>query len=139
MEQDFPRGEQDHERCGSVRAREAAVEVGDCTVHAWGGPDWDRWLAGAPEGPPADDVAIVPNLLFTSGTTGRPKATHLPPNVFPPRASWADFVEAATANRLVGLGRHLVVAPLSLVHRNDATRQLPQPRVAGLPRGRGSR
>ena len=106
------------------RAREAAQLTGRCEVHAWNDPDWDDWLASAPDGPPPDDTGIWPNLLFTSGTTGTPKATHLPPNVFPPRASWAEFVEATQANRFVGLGRHLVVAPLHHTGPLNAVRAL---------------
>jgi acyl-CoA synthetase (AMP-forming)/AMP-acid ligase II len=115
----------------AARARAAAAEAGGCEVRAWGEPAWDRWLGSAPAGPPPDDEAIVPNLLFTSGTTGRPKATHLPPNVFPPRASWRDFVEATRANRFVGLGRHLVVAPLHHTGPLNAVRAL----AAGTPIG----
>lgn len=113
------------------RAREAAASVAGCEVHAWDDPDWDSWLASAPDGPPPDDVPILPNLLFTSGTTGTPKATHLPPNVFPPRASWAEFVGATQANRFVGLGRHLVVAPLHHTGPLNAVRAL----AAGTPIG----
>lgn len=117
------------------RAREAAALAGRCEVHRWGEPAWEAWLASAPAGPPPDDVPIVPNLLFTSGTTGRPKATHLPPNVFPIRASWAAFVEATMANRFVGLGRHLVVAPLHHTGPLNAVRAL----AAGTPVGLLSR
>ncbi len=113
------------------RAREAAAIARRCEVHAWSDRDWATWLASAPAGPPADDVPIVPNLLFTSGTTGTPKATHLPPNVFPPRASWAEFVDATKANRFVGLGRHLVVAPLHHTGPLNAVRAL----AAGTPIG----
>lgn len=113
------------------RAREAAALVGRCEVHAWSDPDWAAWLATSPAGPPSDDVPIVPNLLFTSGTTGTPKATHLPPNVFPVRSSWAEFVEATMANRFVGLGRHLVVAPLHHTGPLNAVRAL----AAGTPIG----
>lgn len=115
----------------AARAREAAALVGRCEVHAWDDDDWSAWLASAPAGPPPDDVAIVPNLLFTSGTTGRPKATHLPPNVFPPRPSWSAFVDAAGANRFAGLGRHLVVAPLHHTGPLNAVRAL----AAGTPIG----
>lgn len=115
----------------AARAREAADLAGDCEVRAWDDADWDDWLASAPAGPPPDDVPIVPNLLFTSGTTGTPKATHLPPNVFPLRASWAEFVEATQANRFVGLGRHLVVAPLHHTGPLNAVRAL----AAGTPIG----
>lgn len=113
------------------RAHEAAALVEACEVRSWADDGWDAWLATAPEGPPADDRLIVPNLLFTSGTTGRPKATHLPPNVFPTRASWAEFVEAAGANRFAGLGRHLVVAPLHHTGPLNAVRAL----AAGTPIG----
>jgi acyl-CoA synthetase (AMP-forming)/AMP-acid ligase II len=112
-----------------ARAREAAATTGRCEVRSWADDGWADWLAGAPAGPPPDDVAIVANLLFTSGTTGRPKATLLPPNVFPPRASWAAFVEAAQANRFSGLGRHLVVAPLHHTGPLNAVRAL----AAGTP------
>ncbi|MEZ5204905.1 MAG: AMP-binding protein [Acidimicrobiales bacterium] len=111
------------------RASEAAAIVGGCDVRSWAEPSWAEWLATAPSGPPDDDVTIPPNLLFTSGTTGRPKATHLPPNVFPPRDSWAAFVEATRSNRFVGLGRHLVVAPLHHTGPLNAVRAL----AAGTP------
>ena len=115
----------------STRAVAAATEVGGCEVRSWGDPGWDAWLASAPAGPPPDDVPIVPNLLFTSGTTGTPKATELPPNVFPVRGSWTEFVEASKANRFVGLGRHLVVAPLHHTGPLNAVRAL----AAGTPIG----
>ncbi|WP_426573026.1 AMP-binding protein [Aquihabitans sp. McL0605] len=114
------------------RARTAAALVGRCEVRPWSDPDWGAWLAAAPAGPPPDDVPIVPNLLFTSGTTGTPKATHLPPNVFPTRASWADFVTATGANRFVGLGRHLVVAPLHHTGPLNAVRALSVGTPVGL-------
>jgi long-chain acyl-CoA synthetase len=113
------------------RARRAAAEAGRCEVRSWGDADWTAWLAAAPPGPPPDDLAIAPSLLFTSGTTGRPKATELPPNVFPRRGSWAEFVDALAANRFVGLGRHLVVAPLHHTGPLNATRAL----AAGTPIG----
>lgn len=115
----------------AARAEAAAAEVDECTAIAWDTDAWDRWLAAAPAGPPADDRPIVPNLLFTSGTTGTPKATELPPNVFPPRASWAAFCEATMANRFVGLGRHLVVAPLHHTGPLNAVRAL----AVGTPVG----
>jgi long-chain acyl-CoA synthetase len=110
----------------AARAGEAAAAEGveDCTAIAWDTAAWDAWLAEAPAGPPPDDRPIVPNLLFTSGTTGTPKATELPTNVFPPRASWAAFCEATMANRFVGLGRHLVVAPLHHTGPMNAVRAL---------------
>ncbi|MCB0964287.1 MAG: AMP-binding protein [Acidimicrobiales bacterium] len=106
------------------RARAAADEAG-CDLRTWGdGTGWDGWLDGAPAGPPADDRPIEPSLLFTSGTTGRPKATQLPPNVFPRNGSWAEFCAATERNRFVGLGRHLVVAPLHHTGPLNAVRAL---------------
>jgi long-chain acyl-CoA synthetase len=97
----------------------------------WDTPEWDAWLRDAPAGPPPDDRPIRPNLLFTSGTTGRPKATELPPNVFPRRDSWREFCDATRANRFVGLGRHLVVAPLHHTGPLNAVRAL----AVGTPLG----
>lgn len=111
-----------------VMARDAGCDV---QLLVWSTPEWDEWLAGSPPGPPSDDRPIKPSLLFTSGTTGRPKATELPPNVFPRRESWAEFVEATGANRFVGLGRHLVVAPLHHTGPLNAVRAL----AAGTPVG----
>lgn len=113
------------------RARAAAAEAGHCDVIAWNGPGWDAWLASAPAGPPPDDRPISPNLLFTSGTTGTPKATELPPNVFPRRSTWQEFLEATLANRFVGKGRHLVVAPLHHTGPLNAVRAL----AVGTPIG----
>ncbi|MCU1352836.1 MAG: putative fatty-acid--CoA ligase [Acidimicrobiales bacterium] len=125
------------------RGCEAAARAGVPLVVAWqtdgdagaagdGGPavvGWDAWLAASSAAPPPDDVAPRPNLLYTSGTTGRPKATELPPNVFPRRARWSDFVAALGSNRFVGYGQHLVVGPLHHTGPLNAVRVL----VAGVP------
>lgn len=109
-------------------ARQAADEVTKggrpCRVLEWGTPEWETALSDVPASPPADDRPIRPNLLFTSGTTGRPKATELPPNVFPRAHSWAGFLEAVSVNRFVGLGPHLVVAPLHHTGPLNAVRAL---------------
>jgi long-chain acyl-CoA synthetase len=112
-------------------ARAEAATGRGCRVVAWDTREWDEWLEAAPAGPPPDDRPILPNLLFTSGTTGRPKAAELPPNVFPRRDSWAAFLEATRANRFVGLGRHLVVAPLHHTGPLNAVRAL----AVGTPIG----
>ena len=110
----------------AARSAAATVEADGrpCRVVVAGTADWERWLAEAPDGPPPDDRPIRPNLLFTSGTTGRPKATELPPNVFPRAPSWAEFLRATEANRFVGRGRHLVVAPLHHTGPLNAVRAL---------------
>ena len=55
---------------------------------------------------------VLPNLLFTSGTTGRPKAVQLPPKTIGRSADLAGFVDHITAHRLAKLGTHLVVGPM---------------------------
>jgi long-chain acyl-CoA synthetase len=121
-----------HCRRGTQAATRTETATGrGCRVVVWGTSEWDEWLDAAPAGPPPDDRPIAPNLLFTSGTTGRPKATELPPNVFPRRDSWADFLDATRANRFVGLGRHLVVAPLHHTGPLNAVRAL----AVGTPIG----
>jgi acyl-CoA synthetase (AMP-forming)/AMP-acid ligase II len=114
----------------AAAAVEAAARA-ETRVVVWDTPEWDAWLRDAPAGPPPDDRPIRPNLLFTSGTTGRPKATELPPNVFPRRDSWREFCDATRANRFVGLGRHLVVAPLHHTGPLNAVRAL----AVGTPLG----
>lgn len=113
------------------RAKAAAEQVTGVRVVTWGTPEWDSWLSSAPADAPDDDRPIRPSLLFTSGTTGRPKAVELPPNVFPRRDSWTDFIEASKTNRFVGLGRHLVVAPLHHTGPLNAVRAL----AVGTPVG----
>ena len=53
---------------------------------------------------------VEPSLLFTSGTTGRPKAVQLRATVG--AGDLAGFVEQIGGHRLAGLGTHLVVGPL---------------------------
>ena len=90
------------------RGREAAAAAGvDLVVE-----DWDAWLAGAPEDEPATDVAPQPNLMYTSGTTGRPKGVELPPTMFAGGATVAEHLTALGANRFATLGRHLVAGPM---------------------------
>jgi long-chain acyl-CoA synthetase len=90
------------------RGREAAAAAGvDLVVE-----DWEGWLASAPEGEPATDVAPQPNLMYTSGTTGRPKGVELPPTMFAGGATVAEHLTALEANRFATLGRHLVAGPM---------------------------
>ena len=69
------------------RGLEAAAIAGVPQVVGWRSPafeltDWSTWLANSSPDEPDTSVAPRPNLLYTSGTTGRPKGTHLPPTMF---------------------------------------------------------
>lgn len=97
-------------------ALRAAAETG-VPVVAWRSPDWssalewDRWLRqGSPEEPPGDQAPAM-HLMYTSGTTGRPKGTDL---IFrDPGASVAEYL-AKHASQLpaAAAGPHVVIGPL---------------------------
>jgi long-chain acyl-CoA synthetase len=72
---------------------------------------------------------VLPNLLFTSGTTGRPKAVQLPPKTIGDSPDLAGFVDHIAAHRLAKLGTHLVVGPLYHNGPLTAVRLL----LAGVP------
>lgn len=100
------------------RALHAAREAGVDTVIVWGDDtpagteSWKSWLAaGSPEHPPMDTKPL-PNLLYTSGTTGLPKGTELPPTMFVGGGDMAEHLEGLKGNRLAPLGTHLVVGPM---------------------------
>jgi len=100
------------------RAQFAAQEAGVDTVIMWGSNtpqgvhSWRAWLdTGSAEHPPLDTKPL-PNLLYTSGTTGLPKGTELPPTMFAGGGDMAEHLEALKGNRLAGFGSHLVVGPM---------------------------
>ncbi|HEY7627287.1 MAG TPA: AMP-binding protein [Ilumatobacteraceae bacterium] len=72
---------------------------------------------------------VIPNLLFTSGTTGRPKAVQLPPKTIGDSPDLAGFAEHIAGHRLAKLGTHLVVGPLYHNGPLTAVRLL----LAGVP------
>lgn len=99
-----------------ARAREAVADRPTCTVvllpdTGAAGPDVDAW-AGAAHRAPRPDDGVRPGLLFTSGTTGRPKAVQLPPATFGGATDLAGFVVHIGGSRMSGLGPHLVAGPL---------------------------
>jgi long-chain acyl-CoA synthetase len=69
-------------------------------------------LASAPSGDPPTDWPPLPTLLYTSGTTGRPKGVELPPTSFAGGRDVAEHVRRLGSNRMIPYGRHLVVGPM---------------------------
>ncbi len=67
-------------------ARASAATLGVAQVVAWRTPAgtaaWEDLLAQASGDEPPTGHQPLPNLMFTSGTTGRPKAVDLPPTMF---------------------------------------------------------
>lgn len=119
------------------RGLEAAAQSDVHTVIGWGdsgnATPWQDWLASCDAGEPDRSVPPLPNLLYTSGTTGRPKGTELPPTMF----AGGDTVEehlgkfkAAAIERSGGIrGPQLVVGPMYHTGPLSATRQL----IGGIP------
>ncbi|NDD96266.1 MAG: acyl--CoA ligase, partial [Actinobacteria bacterium] len=95
-----------------ARSEGLSIDVIGWGVNVSGVRAWDDWLAaGAPTNPPLD-VAPRANLLYTSGTTGRPKGTELPPTMFAGGSTMAEHLEGMKANRFAQFGTHLVVGPM---------------------------
>lgn len=84
----------------------AAKMTGVKNVVAWRCPAtdgviaWEEWLAEASDAEPPTHMAPRAHLHYTSGTTGTPKATETPPQMFPPVETveelfYAFFIGAA--------------------------------------------
>jgi acyl-CoA synthetase (AMP-forming)/AMP-acid ligase II len=99
---------------GVAAARQAGID----TVIGWtcdgvdGVTDWVTWLATGATTDPPDDVIPRPNLLYTSGTTGLPKGTELPPTMFAGGADMVEHLERLGQGGFSGFGTHLVVGPM---------------------------
>src|SRR3569832_1368357 len=82
----------------------AAKEAGSDVVIGWRCPKqhegvsaWEERIAAASDAAPPGDTPPLPHLHYTSGTTGRPKATETPPQYFPRVATVADLAAALRA------------------------------------------
>ena len=116
------------------RGIEAARLAGVEQVVGWrttldGIEPWTDLLAGAAADQPPADIAPRPNLLYTSGTTGTPKGTELPPTMFAGGTTMADHIAAIRASGFASFGTHLVVGPLYHTGPLSGARLL----LAGIP------
>ncbi len=114
---------------------EAAHRAGVPLVIGWRLDDehsatrWEQWLAAASGAEPSPDVKPRPNLVYTSGTTGRPKGVDLPPTMFAGGGTMAEHIAALSQSPLASVGTHLVVGPMYHTGPLSGVRVL----AAGIP------
>ncbi len=77
------------------------------------GESLDGLIGDHPATVPGPDQRVIPSLLFTSGTTGKPKAVQLPPTTIGRTPTVAGLIEHVRGSRLARAGTHLVVGPMS--------------------------
>jgi acyl-CoA synthetase (AMP-forming)/AMP-acid ligase II len=73
---------------------------------------WESWIAAADTSEPPTDVPPLPNLMYTSGTTGRPKGVELPPTMFAGGSNLDEHLAALAGNAFARFGTHLVIGPM---------------------------
>ena len=86
---------------------------------------WDAWLAAASDAAPPTDMKPLPYMHYTSGTTGRPKGTETPPNMFPREPDVAGLFRALGEQVTAGApGPTLLVGPAYHTGPLGSVRQL---------------
>ena len=90
---------------------------------------WTDWLAAQSKAEPPSDLRPLPNLLYTSGTTGRPKGTELPPTMFAGGETVAEHLANLAQSPMAEFGSHLVVGPMYHTGPLSGSRLL----AAGVP------
>jgi long-chain acyl-CoA synthetase len=73
---------------------------------------WEDWLSAASSFELPTDLAPRPALMYTSGTTGRPKGTEQPPTMFAGGSTIDEHIARLRDNRFAAFGMHLVAGPL---------------------------
>lgn len=80
---------------------------------------WEDWLAAASAETPPTDLKPLPHLHYTSGTTGKPKATETPPSYFPAAGTVRAFAEIlrpkVTPSPGIAVGPLYHTGPLGMV------------------------
>ena len=119
----------------AARGVETARQAGVDAVVGWrcdgvaGVTPWEAWLERASGDEPPTDHAPRPNLLYTSGTTGRPKGTDLPPTMFAAGKTVAEHLENVARGPFAKFGTHGVIGPLYHTGPLGGSRNL----VGGVP------
>ena len=94
----------------------AATEAGVAMVIGWRCPSregviaWGDWIGAASDAEPDPGLKPLPPLHYTSGTTGKPKATEAPPVYFPREETVAALAETLRPRATPAPG--LAVGPL---------------------------
>lgn len=100
------------------RAMEAVAGDSTIAIIGWDGSstqdviDFEEWTAQFDDVNPPLDRRPVPNLLYTSGTSGTPKGTELPPTMFRAADSIGAHLKDLANRPVAGLGPHLIAGPM---------------------------